>query len=82
MFPVTKFLNVLTACLLIVGGLNWGLIGIFNLNLIGSLFGEMSALSRILYIFVGLSAVYEIAMFKAVSACWLAPFRTPHPAAH
>jgi uncharacterized membrane protein YuzA (DUF378 family) len=44
--------------LLIVGGLNWGLVGMFNFDLVATLFGEMSTLSRIVYSVVGLSAVY------------------------
>lgn len=43
--------------LVIVGGLNWGLVGIFNFDLVATIFGEMSALSRIIYILVGLSAI-------------------------
>lgn len=46
--------------LMIVGGINWGLIGLFNFNLVGTLFGELSALSRIVYTLVGISAVYSI----------------------
>lgn len=46
--------------LVIVGGLNWGLVGAFDFNLVDTLFGEMSALSRIVYVLVGISAVYLI----------------------
>ena len=46
--------------LTIVGGLNWGLVGIFNFNLVGAVFGEMSVISSIIYILVGLSALYLI----------------------
>ena len=44
--------------LVIVGGLNWGLVGIFNFNLVATLFGDMSAVSKIVYALVGLAAVY------------------------
>lgn len=44
--------------LVIIGGLNWGLIGAFKLDLVKFIFGDMSALSRIIYIIVGLSAIY------------------------
>lgn len=50
----------LAMTLLIVGGLNWGLVGLFNFDLVAALFGEMSALSRIVYVAVGLSALYSI----------------------
>ena len=46
--------------LLIVGGLNWGLVGLFDFNLVAALFGEGSALSRLVYVLVGLSALYSI----------------------
>lgn len=46
--------------LLIVGGLNWGLVGLFNFDLVATLFGEMSALARVVYVLVGLSALYAI----------------------
>ena len=46
--------------LLIVGGINWGLVGLFNVDLVATLFGEMSLVSRIVYAVVGLSALYTI----------------------
>ena len=46
--------------LAIIGGLNWGLIGAFDFNLVAAILGEMSVLSRIIYILVGLSALYLI----------------------
>ena len=48
--------------LLIVGGVNWLLVGAFNFDLVATLFGEMSPLSRIVYIVVGLSALYVLFM--------------------
>lgn len=46
--------------ILAVGGINWGLIGLFNFNLVSALFGDMSALSRLVYVLVGLSALYTL----------------------
>lgn len=46
--------------ILVIGGLNWGLVGLFNFNLVSALFGEMSALSRLIYVLVGLSALYTL----------------------
>lgn len=46
--------------LLVVGGINWGLIGAFNIDLVSFLFGEMTTLSRVVYTLVGLSAVYAV----------------------
>jgi uncharacterized membrane protein YuzA (DUF378 family) len=47
--------------LVIVGGLNWALVGLFGFDLVAAIFGDMSVLSRIVYILVGLSAVYVLA---------------------
>lgn len=46
--------------LLIVGGINWGLVGLFQFDLVAALFGGMTALSRIVYVLVGLAALYSI----------------------
>ena len=55
-----RAINLVTLLLVIVGGLNWGLVGLFNFNLVSALFGDMSALSRIVYVLVGISAVWQI----------------------
>lgn len=52
--------------LLIIGGLNWGLIGFFRFDLVAAIFGDMSALSRIIYGLVGLSAVYILVISAAL----------------
>lgn len=52
-----KPLNLLTLCLIIIGGLNWGLVGLFNLDLVATLFGGFS---RLVYVLVGLSALYQL----------------------
>ena len=54
-----RAINSVTLLLLIVGGLNWGLVGLFDFNLVAALFGEMTALSRIVYALVGASALYQ-----------------------
>jgi hypothetical protein len=48
--------------LLAIGGLNWGLVGIFNFDLVAAIFGDMSALSRIVYAVVGICAIYVLAI--------------------
>jgi len=55
-----KNLNIVTQVLLIVGGLNWGLVGAFGFDLVAAIFGEMSAVSRLIYLLVGISAVYQL----------------------
>ena len=46
--------------LVVVGGLNWGLVGVFKYNLVDSLFGVDSGVSRVVYALVGLAAVYMV----------------------
>lgn len=55
-----RFVNQLTLFLVIVGGLNWGLVGFFHFDLVAALFGEMSALSRLVYVLVGASALWQL----------------------
>ena len=55
-----RFVNLLTLALVIIGGLNWGLVGLLDFDLVATLFGAGSALARIVYVLVGLSAVYQI----------------------
>ena len=52
-------LGLATLGLLIVGGLNWGLVGLFGFDLVAAIFGAGSILSRIVYIVVGLSAAWQ-----------------------
>ena len=46
--------------LVVVGGLNWGLVGFFNFDLVATIFGDMSIISRIVYALVGIAALYGI----------------------
>jgi uncharacterized membrane protein YuzA (DUF378 family) len=55
-----KPLNLITLILLVVGGLNWGLVGLFNFDLVATLFGAGSILARIVYMLVGLSALWQL----------------------
>ncbi len=55
--------NTLAKILLIIGGLNWGLIGLFQFNLVNVIFGNMEAIARIIYVLVGLAALYKIAFW-------------------
>ncbi len=54
-------MNAITLLLVIIGGLNWGLVGIFDYNLVESLFGTDSIMTNLVYVLVGLSAIYLIA---------------------
>lgn len=55
-----RALNIVTLVLLIVGGLNWGMVGLAGFDLVAALFGDMSPLSRIVYALVGLSALWQV----------------------
>jgi len=61
-----KSLDVLIAILLVVGGLNWGLVGLFNFDLVATLLGQMSPLSRVVYAVVGISAIYYLLAWKSI----------------
>ncbi|MDO8451576.1 MAG: DUF378 domain-containing protein [bacterium] len=60
-----KKMHVISCVLLWVGGLNWGLIGLFDFNLVNSIFGTLPVVEKLIYIFVGVSAVYIAAMHKS-----------------
>ncbi len=65
-----KGIDVLAALLLVVGGLNWGLVGLFGFDLVAALLGDASMLSRIVYGLVGLCAVYQGLQWKAIQRRW------------
>lgn len=72
-----KALDLIIWTLLAIGGLNWGLVGVFNFDLVAAIFGEMSIFSRIIYTAVGLAAVYDIVAIKAIWKRWGMHFGTP-----
>lgn len=55
-----KTISIITLALIIIGGINWGLVGLLGFNLIATIFGSYSMVSRILYALVGISALYMI----------------------
>lgn len=60
-----KVIDTIALVLIIIGAINWGLIGLFNFNLVDTLFGVGSALSRIVYTLVGISGLWAIRLFFA-----------------
>ena len=68
-----KKLDVLAAVLLVVGGLNWGLVGAAGFDLVATLFGTGSTLSATVYVLVGLAALYQALQWRAIQRRWLAP---------
>lgn len=55
-----RTIDIIAGVLLIIGGLNWGLVGLFDFNLVGYVFGSMPMMGKLVYDLVGLSAVYKI----------------------
>lgn len=55
-----KFLKVASYLLVIIGAINWGLVGVFHFNLVTHFFGEMTKLTRLIYAIIGLSAIVSI----------------------
>lgn len=53
--------DILVLALVIIGGINWGLVGLFNFNLVSMILGDMTLLSRVVYVLVGAAALYAIA---------------------
>lgn len=59
-----KMLHITAFLLTIVGALNWGLVGLFNFNLVAALLGSVPTVERVVYVLVGLSAVYLVATHR------------------
>jgi uncharacterized protein len=77
-----KKLDVLAAALVVIGGLNWGLVAVANFDLVawivGLDFGQTNAASRVVYGLVGLAAVYQIAQQHAIRQRWSSDHRLAH----
>ena len=61
-----KAVDNIALVLIIIGAINWGLVGLFNFNLVDFLFGEGSVLSKIIYILVGISSLWCISLFAKI----------------
>jgi uncharacterized membrane protein YuzA (DUF378 family) len=60
----------IVSALVIIGAINWGLIGLFGFNLVGKIFGDFSIVSRIVYILIGVAGVIKlVTCFMACPAC-------------
>lgn len=64
---MSKGLDYTALTLVIIGAINWGLIGIFKLDLVNLLFGNMTWISRIIYTLVGLSGLYLLSLYGRVT---------------
>lgn len=61
-----KTLDYICLVLVVIGAVNWGLIGLFEIDLVRIIFGEMSMLSRIVYALVGLAGLYCLSFFGRI----------------
>jgi uncharacterized membrane protein YuzA (DUF378 family) len=66
-----KKLDIIAAVLLLVGGLDWGLVGAADFDLVATLFGGGTAWSKLVYNLVGISALYQALQWRAIQRRWL-----------
>lgn len=59
-------IGAIALVLLIVGGINWALVGLLNVDLVAALFGPMSTPARVVYVIVGIAAVYALTLFPRI----------------
>lgn len=65
-----KTFDVVAAVLVVVGALNWGLVGFANFDLVAAIFGSASFLSSVVYGLVGLAGLFQVLQWKAIQRRW------------
>ena len=65
-----KLFDVLAAILLVIGGLNWGLYGLFDLDLVAATSGSATWLAQFVYAAVGLAALYQVISLRSIQRRW------------
>ena len=65
-----KGIDVVAAVLVVVGALNWGLVGAAKFDLVAALFGSGSILSSLVYTLVGIAGLFQAIQFKAIQRRW------------
>lgn len=60
----SRWIHMVAFVLLVIGGLNWGLVGLFDLNVVNILFGNLPFVEMLVYVLVGLSAVFLLVTHK------------------
>jgi uncharacterized membrane protein YuzA (DUF378 family) len=70
-----RTVDAVALVLVLIGAINWGLVGLFAFDLVAAIFGEMMVLSRIVYILVGLAGVYTIVSLPGMPRRWSLPAR-------
>ena len=58
-----KVIDTIVLILIIIGAVNWGLLGFFEFDLVASIFGDMSTFARIVYGIIGIAGLYSISFF-------------------
>lgn len=58
-----KVINGIVLALIVIGAINWGLIGLFNFNLVTYIFGDMQAISRLVFALVGIAGIWSLTFF-------------------
>ena len=65
-----KTIDAIAAIVLVIGGLNWGLVALTGFDFVSAALGELSGFSRAVYALVGLAAVYQAVTWKAIQKRW------------
>jgi uncharacterized membrane protein YuzA (DUF378 family) len=66
-----KFIDVLSVILVVVGALNWGLVGLVQFDLVAALLGDATGLTRLVYVVVGVAGLYHALQWKAIHFRWV-----------
>lgn len=62
-----KVINGIVLALIVIGAINWGLIGLFNFNLVTYIFGDMEVISRLVFALVGIAGLWSLTFFGRLS---------------
>ena len=62
-----KTVNIIALILIIIGGINWLLVGLFAFDLVAAIFGPMTIVTRIIYILVGIAAIYGFVLIRDIT---------------
>lgn len=65
-----KTMDVIAAVLVVVGAVNWGLVGLFQFDLVAAIFGDATVLSRMVYSLVGFAGLFQALQWKAIQRRW------------
>ncbi len=65
-----KAFDIFAAILVVVGAANWGLVGLFQFDLVATLLGDATMLSRIVYSLVGIAGLFQAMQWKAIQRRW------------